>query len=167
MGTRGHSKLEEMMVGATTEKVIRHSRCPVLTVHDATSAGNLKDIVYATSLIKGEEKFARVVQQIQKIYQSKVHLVWINTPGVFESDVHARKALMEFASRLQFENCSINIFNDYSVEEGILHFADYINAGMITMSTHGRTGFAHLLAGSIAEDVAHHSRKPVLISVVK
>jgi nucleotide-binding universal stress UspA family protein len=35
------------------------------------------------------------------------------------------------------------------------------------MATHGRTGFAHVLAGSIAEDVANHATKPVLTYVSK
>ncbi len=35
MGTQGHSKLEEMLVGSNTEKVVRHAKCPVLTVHQA------------------------------------------------------------------------------------------------------------------------------------
>src|SRR5688572_10112980 len=30
MGTAGHSKLEEMIIGSNTEKVIRHANCPVL-----------------------------------------------------------------------------------------------------------------------------------------
>jgi len=38
---------------------------------------------------------------------------------------------------------------------------------MIAMATHGRTGFAHVLAGSIAEDVVSHSKRPVLTYVVK
>ena len=39
------------------------------------------------------------------------------------------------------------------MEEGIIHFADQINADMIAMATHGRRGFAHVMAGSVAEDV--------------
>jgi nucleotide-binding universal stress UspA family protein len=167
MGTRGHSQMEELMIGSTVEKVIRHSQCPVLTVHEKTTTENIKEIVYATSLIKGEEKFAKVVQDVQKILDARVHVVWINTPGIFQSDVSVRKALQEFTSRLKFQNFTINIFNDYSVEEGIIHFADYLNAGMIAMSSHGHTGFAHLIAGSIAEDVTHHSKRPVMVSIVK
>lgn len=50
MGTSGHSKLEEMIIGSNTEKVVRHSRCPVLTVHETAAKKEFKNIVYATSL---------------------------------------------------------------------------------------------------------------------
>jgi nucleotide-binding universal stress UspA family protein len=167
MGTRGHSKAEEMLIGSVVEKVIRHSKCPVLTVHETSTIENIKEIVYATSLIKGEEKFAKAVQDIQKIFDARVHVVWINTLGRFQSDIAVRKALEEFTSRLKFQNFTINTFSDFSVEEGILHFADQMNAGMIAMSSHGRTGIAHLLVGSIAEEVTHHSKRPVMVSIVK
>jgi len=54
-----------------------------------------------------------------------------------------------------------------SEEEGIVHFSTSINADLITMATHGRTGLSHLLTGSIAEDVVNISAKPVLTYVTK
>jgi nucleotide-binding universal stress UspA family protein len=38
---------------------------------------------------------------------------------------------------------------------------------MIGMATHGRSGFAHVIAGSVAEEVASHAKRPVLTFVVK
>ena len=73
----------------------------------------------------------------------------------------------DFAKRLQLKNYTINVFNDLSEEEGIIYFADSINADLIAMATHGRTGFAHVLAGSIAEDVVSHSKRPVMTFVTK
>ena len=34
IGTRGHSKLAQIFLGSTTERVVRHSRCPVLVVRE-------------------------------------------------------------------------------------------------------------------------------------
>ena len=33
IGTHGHSDIAAMFLGSVTEKVVRHSPCPVLTVH--------------------------------------------------------------------------------------------------------------------------------------
>ena len=66
-----------------------------------------------------------------------------------------------FIKANNLENTAIDVFNADSEEEGINEFADYIDADLIAMATHGRTGFLHLLGGSIAEDVVNSSKKPV------
>lgn len=167
MGTAGHSKLAEMIIGTNTEKVVRHSKCPVLTVHKKPVTTDFKDIVYATAMSKDEEVFSRIVRNTQQMYDSTVHLVRINTPGNFQRDAVIKKYMQDFARKLQLKNYTINIFNDLTEEEGIIYFADSINADLIAMATHGRTGFAHVLAGSIAEEVVSHSKRPVLTFVTK
>lgn len=167
MGTAGQTKVEEMIIGTNTEKVVRHAQCPVLTVQKKPTTTDFKNIVYATAMSKDEEAFASVVKRAQNLYDATVHLVRINTPGNFQRDVVVQKYMKDFAKKLMLKNYTINIFNDISEEEGVIYFADTINADLITMATHGRTGFAHVLAGSIAEDVVSHSKRPVLTYVVK
>jgi nucleotide-binding universal stress UspA family protein len=167
MGTAGQTKVEEMIIGSNTEKVVRHANCPVLTVHKKPLRSDFKNIVYATSMSKDEEVFSRIVRRTQQVYDSTVHLVRINTPGNFQRDAVVKKYMQDFAKKLQLKNFTINVFNDLSEEEGIVYFADSIGADLIAMATHGRTGFAHVLAGSIAEDVVSHSKRPVLTFVTK
>lgn len=50
-----------------------------------------------------------------------------------------------------------------SVAEVILEVAEELQADVIAMSTHGRTGPARWLLGSIAERVVHNSKVPVLL----
>jgi nucleotide-binding universal stress UspA family protein len=167
MGTAGHSDFEQMIIGSNTEKVVRMSHCPVLTVHNKPSSKDFKSIVYATSMDRDEEVFSRVVRATQKLYDATIHLVRINTPGNFQRDVVVKNYMQDFAKKLQLKNFTINVFNDVSEEEGIIYFADSIDADLIAMATHGRTGFAHVLAGSIAEDVVSHSKRPVLTFVTQ
>lgn len=167
MGTAGRTKLEEMVIGSNTEKVVRHSKCPVLTIHKKPATTNFKNIVYATSMSKDEEIFSRIVRNTQILYDATVHLVRVNTPGNFQRDAVVKKYMQDFAKKLQLKNFTLNIFNDLSEEEGIIYFADSINADLIAMATRGRTGFAHVMAGSIAEEVVSHARRPVLTFVTK
>ncbi len=167
MGTSGRSKTESMLIGTNTERVVRHAKCPVLTVHEKPASSNFKNIVYATAMAKDEEVFSRIVKRAQTLYNSTLHLVRVNTPGDFQQD-HIVKAYMEkFAKKLQLKNYTINVYNDLTAEEGIIRFSDSVNADMIAMATHGRTGFAHVIAGSVAEDVLGQAKRPVLTFVVK
>ena len=167
MGTAGHSELEQMIIGSNTEKIVRRSHCPVLTMHSKPASKEFKNIVYATSMDKDEEVFSRIVRATQKLYDATIHLVRINTPGNFQRDVVVKKYMQDFAKKLQLKNFTLNVFNDVSEEEGIIYFADSIDADLVAMATHGRTGFAHVLAGSIAEDVVSHSKRPVLTFVTQ
>ncbi|HET6538996.1 MAG TPA: universal stress protein [Chryseolinea sp.] len=167
MGTAGHSELEHMIIGSNTEKIVRMSHCPVLTMHARPASKEFKNIVYATSMDKDEEVFSRIVRATQKLYDATIHLVRINTPGNFQRDFVVKKYMQDFAKKLQLKNFTLNVFNDVSEEEGIIYFADSIDADLVAMATHGRTGFAHVLAGSIAEDVVRHSKRPVLTFVTQ
>ena len=44
----------------------------------------------------------------------------------------------------------------------IVDFAEKENVDMIVLGTHGRSGFGHVLMGSVAESVVRHSRCPVV-----
>jgi nucleotide-binding universal stress UspA family protein len=167
MGTSGRTKPNAMIIGTNTEKVVRNSQCPVLTVNKKPVTTDFKNIVYATSMSEDEEVFTRIIRKTQQIYNSQIHMVRINTPGNFQRDAAVKKSMEAFARKLQLKNVTLNVFNDLSEEEGIVYYADSINADMIAMATHGRTGFAHVLAGSIAEDVLSHAKRPVLTFVTK
>jgi nucleotide-binding universal stress UspA family protein len=49
------------------------------------------------------------------------------------------------------------------VAETILDAAEVMQADLIAMSTHGRTGMLRLLLGSVAEQVVHQSKIPVML----
>jgi nucleotide-binding universal stress UspA family protein len=51
--------------------------------------------------------------------------------------------------------------------EDILKTAETWGADLIVTGTHGRTGFMHLLLGSVAEYLMRHSKIPVMVVPVK
>lgn len=167
MGTHGSSGFEELMIGSNTEKVVRRSSCPVLSVSQIPATSHVRKIVWATSMTDDEKDFAEVVKSFQALEDAHIFLVRINTPAIFKSDVGVRQELNAFAKRYRLQNFSINSFNDYTEEEGIVRFAEDVDADLIALATHGRTGLSHVIKGSIAEDVVNHSARPVLTSVLR
>ena len=57
---------------------------------------------------------------------------------------------------------TVNVVSDYSIEKGILNFANVIGADLIAVATHGRKGLSHFFEGSVSEDIANHSTLPVM-----
>lgn len=167
MGSAGESMIDELIRGSNTDKVIRLSKCPVLTVHEDPGSDMFKDIVYATSLAENENSFGYVVKRMQELFGSTVHLVRINTSMNFQPDRIVKPAMVAFAGKLQLKNYTLNMCSDLDEETGIIHFASNIGAGLICMTTHGRSGLSYLFLGSVAESVVRHTRKPVLTLVIR
>ncbi len=60
------------------------------------------------------------------------------------------------------EHAKTTLIISSNAAEGICHYAGKEDVDMIVLSTHGRTGLAHLLIGSVAERVVRHAPCPVL-----
>ena len=161
LGSKGVSGFKKILIGSNTEKVVRKSPIPVLAVKEYVQESNFKNIVYASTFNEDEHELISRLNEIQKVFGSTLHLVRINTPNNFQTDWTTRKKMREFVNRFKITDYTFNIYNDAIEEDGIIYFAEETDAGMIAMATHGRTGFAHLLSGSIAEDVVNHAKRPV------
>lgn len=161
MGTQGASGLAEILVGSNTEKVVRRAKCPVITVKTPADTTNIKNIVFASDFKDDLSKLAIHLKELQSTFNATLHIVSINTPSGFETDRHYKKAINGFIEKNGIENYTVTIYNDESEEDGIIYFADDIDADLIAIATHGRLGLSHLLSGSIAEDIVNHSKRPV------
>jgi nucleotide-binding universal stress UspA family protein len=167
MGSKGSSGLEELLIGSNTEKVVRNATCPVITIKDKRDVNDIKTIVFASDFSK---ESATVISKLKKLSQAlhaQLSLVKINTPSMFENSRDSYRSMQEFIKEHKLEDTKIEIYKSSSEEEGIIEYAEDSNADMIAMATHGRTGFLHLLSGSIAEDIVNHARRPVWTMKVK
>jgi len=118
-------------------------------------------VVFASTFQELDALVAARIKNIQQVFDAEFYFVFINTPGNFKTSREAFSLLEIFIHRFKFKDIRTQIYNSLSEESGILEFADDIGADLIAMTTHGRTGILHLLAGSIAEDVMNHSKRPV------
>jgi len=78
-----------------------------------------------------------------------------------ELDAAARRSLTAFAVSAGIPASSTLVREGDPAEE-ILAAAAAIDARMIAVGTHGRHGLAHVLLGSVAEDVVRRATVPVL-----
>jgi len=168
MGTRGASGAREVLVGSNTEKVVRRSPVPVIAVKKYVPASSIKNIVFPNTLhTENQENLIMKVKALQQLFKATLHIVWINTPTNFTPDRITRQRLAAFAKRFMFKDYTINVYNDPYEDAGIINFTHDIGADMIAMGTHGRKGVAHVLAGSIAEDVVNHVDCPIWTYALK
>jgi nucleotide-binding universal stress UspA family protein len=155
MGTHGQGNAG---FGSNTERVVRHATVPVLSVR--TCPAKIKNIVLPVMSHKLDDRFVQAIKNLQTFFDAKLHLLYVNTPLYFRNDRDSLNDLEGFA-RKTFSNYSVQVRSDYSVEEGIAHYAHEINADMIAMGTHAWKGLMHLIVGSITEDIVSRIPMPI------
>ena len=157
-GIHGNINWHDTVEGTKTEAIIRHATCPVLCVN-AELKGSVKfdNIVFASDFKKEAHVRFPVLKKVLNALGGRIHLVKVITPNHFEHTLPVEQTMKDFAKKFFLTNYTYKIFNDDSIEKGIHLYAYSLKADLIVMETHGRTGLAHLLKGSITESVAHHS----------
>jgi nucleotide-binding universal stress UspA family protein len=161
MGTSGASGLKEIFVGSNTEKIVRGTKVPVISIPLGSKVTTIKNIVFPNSLQEGNEELTMAVKALANFFKAKLHLVYVNTPALFKRDHETIGRLRTYARRYMLKNFEIHVYNDISEQEGTMNFATEIGADMIAMGTHGRRGLAHMFTGSVAEDVVNHVKCPI------
>lgn len=162
MGSHGVSGFKEMFIGSNTEKVVRTSKIPVLVIKNNHSEFKIDNFVFATDFSEECRAPFAEAQKFATAVDAKLHLLYINTPGEFTTTEDAETMMRKFVTGLENVNYTLNIYNDVSVEKGILNFAKNTKAHLIGMSTHGRKGLSHFFNGSISEDLVNHANMPVI-----
>lgn len=162
MGTTGISDWEESLIGSTAEKVVRHARCPVMTLREEVHYDNISDIVFAHDFFEKSSMISMVPKSIQEFFQAKIHFLYVNTPSNFKSEREGLSAMKRFAEENGFTNYQLDFYSHYHEDEGVIAFAEDNKMDMIMMSTAGRSGIFRFFERSITEDVVNLSKKPVL-----
>lgn len=115
---------------------------------------------------------------ISETYDAKVCLVYVcdklpsqrkisKSPELREKVKDFKKQVKEKLKNLVIEKLNLAEEVEIVVLEGdpykeIIKYAIDNNVGLIIVATHGRTGFSHLLMGSVAEKIVRYSPVPVL-----
>lgn len=183
MGTHGRGRVAHLLLGSVAEKVARTAPCPVLTMRETprTPGGRRPRILVPTDFSPGSDAALGCAKRIAAKMRGAVCLLHViehpATAVTLGSELGAPDALearheqtenarIELGRRLLDDNRSrivttADIVCGASAAMISAYAADHA-FDMIVMGTHGRTGIAHLLMGSIAESVIRTAPCPVL-----
>ena len=162
MGSHGATGLKEMFIGSNTEKVVRNSDVPVLVVKKGITIKKIEKFVFASDFSEEvKPSFGRFLTFAKK-FNANVDLLFVNTVHNFETTNDTGKRLREFILEFDMPKHTLNIYNDTSIERGILNFAKEVNADIIALNTHQRSGLSSMFNDSISEDLVNHALRPVV-----
>jgi universal stress protein A len=123
------------------------------------SKGQTHALSLATSLARdsGAKLFIAHVEEPTLAYTPGGAYYGVPSPQQ-EDLVHMLHEIVPPSEDVEYEHQSLQ----GQPSEAIIAFAEEINADLIVMSTHGRTGISRVLMGSVAEAVVRHAPCPVI-----
>jgi nucleotide-binding universal stress UspA family protein len=185
IATRGNTGLRHLALGSTAERVVRYSPCPVLVLRPDAAKGKkphlgFKKILVPIDFSECSMKGLAYAKAWARHFNSTLVLLnAVHFEYYVASDEYARYDLpllmqqAEKAAREQMRDLVQKTdWNGLKVETSLQvgHAGQQIcddardwGAVLIVTSTHGRTGFKHVLLGSTAEYVVRHAHCPVLV----
>lgn len=182
MGTHGRTGVAHLLLGSVAETVVRRAACPVLTVRQAPRrVGPFTRILVPTDFSGPSDAALDCARVLQLRFGASIHLLHVledeAVAGPFGAEVFVTESTEARAARLRDarERLSHRV-SAADRESGratseilfgptagtIVDYAGDNGFDLILMGTHGRTGLAHLLMGSVAERVIRASVCPVM-----
>jgi nucleotide-binding universal stress UspA family protein len=175
--TRGRRGLERYLLGSTTERVVRRSDVPVLTLRpDDSATYPFEEVLVATdgsdsadaALDRGVAVAAAEGAALRLL--SVVDVTSLGADVRSDIAVDALEASADailddaaaHATDAGVEPAAREVVFGSSVHRAILDCVDDWNADLVVVGTHGRTGFHRYLLGSVAESLVRTSPVPVL-----
>ena len=182
VGSRGHGKIESMLLGSVSAEVIDHAASPVLVARRPS----VQRVVFAWDGSQCAEKAAEVVRAWPIFADSTVRVVsiadveipwWTGFPEAGSPDLMpmyieaadaSRRQHLELAEEMAAQLREAGLAAEAEVRAGdaateILAAANRSSADLIVMGTRGRTGLTRLVLGSVARNVLQHAVCSVLV----
>ncbi|MBD2714228.1 universal stress protein [Microvirga sp. STR05] len=159
MGTQEHDTMEQFFNSSTTQRMVRLAPCPVLAVKHQQAQFDVRNIVFPSDFTAETANAASELQQILALFpEAVVHLLHIGSSHDQQVLVHMQMFLQQHS----LPNATTHIFDASSTTTGIEQFAQKVQADLIVLPTHARSGLSRLFHSSIAENVASSAFPPVL-----
>ena len=137
--------------------------CPVLTIKYAVMEFAPRRILLPSDFTPETDQAVPGLRQVQALFpDAELHLLQVVAE---EEEVDAAQArTMAFAQRHGLKREQPAMFKYDSPISGISACARQVQADLLIVPTHGRTGLSRLLHTSIAETVATHAFEPGLLA---
>ena len=123
-------------------------------------ARQVRDILFATDFSAVSEAAGRTAADLARRFGARLHVLHA-VPRYFDCDA-ARPALQDAVAALGPGLSVTPLVTAGLAAPAILAYAVVHGVDLIVLGTHSRTGFSHMLLGSVAEAVIRHAPCRVL-----
>lgn len=164
MGSNGANNTEEIILGSTTENVIRKTDISVLTVKREIITFELNHVLFPSDFSKEAYSIFDEIKAFAKIFGAKIHLLRVNKKDSLAGKTTPKMdAFIEHfkldEEGIQYEK---SISTNPSAEFGILNYSVENQIDVIAIGTHGKGLLKKIIQISTSQSLVRDAFKPVL-----
>jgi nucleotide-binding universal stress UspA family protein len=166
MGTHGHKGWKEKWIGTFTQKLLRTSPAPILAVPLHLNQWTLEEILFVSDFddLSLDKTLLERIHSTFKSFSPEIHLLKIFSP---DDDSMNQKTDDLESLQLPYRTFhKVRLEHFKTIEQAIFEQAETIDADIIALKTHARSGWFHSLLGSTAESVLIQAKVPVWVQRV-
>jgi nucleotide-binding universal stress UspA family protein len=173
ISTHGRGGAVRLIAGSVAEEVLRHAEIPVLITKASTTVHELRRIVVALDGSERSESILPDVELLARKLNAPIDVIRSVLPvvasGVGEVPIvmppeDPMPYLKKIVARLEAGGLTARaVALEGRSAETILQHLREAGASLLCMATHGRSGLARILLGSVAEEVVRKAPCPVLL----
>ena len=161
MGRHGYTGLTRLLMGSVTARVIGHSPVNVLVVPQGVLL-SFERLLIASDGSPFSEAAWNEALSLAKIMGSA--LIGVRVAASDRDIPTATGAVRNLEAAAEKQGIALDTMIPMGrPEEGIVKAAEFKQASLIIVGSHGRTGLKRLLMGSVAERVIGQAKCPVLV----
>lgn len=183
MGTHGRTGLDRLMVGSIAERVVRTASVPVLTARRGAGAREIEAGPYEEILIPTDGSPAATAAvshgiDLARRFDATVHALYVVDVSALAGPYDAGPVLTDLLSALEKEgeeatgdiadraaDAGVDVVTsviEATPYRGIRDYVEEYDIDLVTMGTHGRSGFDRYVLGSVTEKTLRTVEAPVL-----
>lgn len=187
MTTHGRSGIKRAVMGSVAEQCVRKTEVPILLLRpraedDAEVPTHFDDITRILVPLDGSEESEAVLPHAIELAILADAEIILTRAAIAPFDIAVTigtEALKDYTGRMRVQaeeylarvmrtlpagvKVSYSTLTADRAPDAILASAEQGNADLIAMATHGRSGWARIAVGSVAETVLHRATTPILL----
>jgi nucleotide-binding universal stress UspA family protein len=175
VGSRGHGRAEDLLIGSVSQHLARHAPCPVVVVrptHDADArrivVGVDGSATSAAALEHACRRAERTGETVVALHAWRTHApstdVWNSEPRAQEGLTHRQVLLAESVAGMRVDHPDVVIEQEAVPVTPVRCLVDASRgASLLVVGSHGLGFFGGLLLGSVSQAVLQRAECPVVV----
>jgi nucleotide-binding universal stress UspA family protein len=176
LGSRGHGRAEDLLIGSVSQHVVRHAPVPVVVVRPTHAPGSRRIVVGVDGSVTSSAALEHACARAERTGETVVALhawrtrarstdVWSSTARVPEGLAHREVLLAESVAGMRVDHPDVVIEQEAVPVAPVPCLVDASrNASLLVVGSHGLGFFGGLLLGSVSQAVLQRAECPVAVA---